>query len=351
MAQEAAPAAPGAKAKAKKPAPAEAGAAAAAAAKDPAVALASYTSGVKSYQAGKFDAAVQSMNAAVNNGGLPSAQLAKALYYRGAAYKQLGKPGQAVSDLTSALWLKGGLDDAERAEASRLRSAAYADAGLTEQGQAATSRSTVADAGGITTGSLTPQAGPQLNAVPAESGAAAPDGGLGGIGKLFGNLFGGGSSQPQVTASPAPAPAQSAAAVAAPTSAPAATVPAASGAEVLPWAGKPVALAAAAPEPATAPAAAVSPAAAKAPAAKKAGSYRIQVAAVKTRDEASAVIAKLQGIGGTLAATPAAVDETTFGAMGTYYRVRLGPYASAAETKAPCTALKASGLDCLVTAK
>jgi cell division septation protein DedD len=81
------------------------------------------------------------------------------------------------------------------------------------------------------------------------------------------------------------------------------------------------------------------------------GAFRIQVAAVKSRDEASAVISKIQAAGGSLASASSTVDETTFGAMGTFYRVRLGPYANAAAAKPDCDALKASGLDCLVTAK
>ena len=62
--------------------------------------------------------------------------MAKALYLRGVAYRQQGKPAQAISDLTSALWLKGGLADSDRADAIKQRTAAYGDAGLTETGEA-----------------------------------------------------------------------------------------------------------------------------------------------------------------------------------------------------------------------
>jgi cell division protein FtsN len=34
--------------------------------------------------------------------------------------------------------------------------------------------------------------------------------------------------------------------------------------------------------------------------------------------------------------------------MGSFYRVRLGPFASQAETGAACARLKSTGLDCLV---
>ena len=334
-----------AKVKVKKAKPAAAGPGqqdAVAPAKDPAVALAVYTSGVKAYQGGKFDLAVQSMNSAVN-GGLANNLMPKALYYRGAAFQKLGKPGQAISDLTSALWFKDGLDTAERAEATTLRASAYADAGLSDQGQAAQQQGgdqRVAETGAIT------------GAKPA---AAEPSSGGGGIGSLFGNLFGGGSSSKPAAAPPAPAvvatPAPAAVAAPAP-SAPPAKV-AKSEPEVLPWAGKSAGVGA----PATAAATAVAAAspAVRAPGAvakpKKVGTYRIQVAAVKSRDEASAVIAKLQTLGGAVASAPSAVDETKFGSMGTFFRVRLGPFASVAATKAPCDALKAGGLDCLVTAK
>ena len=356
-----APAAKAAKTNAKKPAtPVDAAAAAAAAtaAKDPVVATRNYNSGVAAYQAGKFDAAVQSINTAIQSGGLPGNLLAKALYYRGASFHGQGKSGQAISDLTSALWLKGGLDDAERAEASRLRSAAYASAGVSDQGQTTaqssgttTGKAPPATSSPITTGSVSQVAGPQRNAVPGESAAASPS--EGGLGNLFGNLFGGSSSKAPAAAPVAAAPDKAVPApipaLIPPAAATSKTAPAGTGAtEVLPWVSKE-----------TQPAAAAAPLAAKAPVAKKTaaagatpgGKIVIQVAALKTRDEASEVLAKLKAAGGMLAEAPASVDEATFGTMGTFYRVRLGPYANAAAAKAPCDALKASGLDCPVTAK
>ncbi len=47
--------------------------------------------------------------AAISGGGLASQQMAQALYYRGLAYRKKGKPGLAIPDLTSAVWLKDGL--------------------------------------------------------------------------------------------------------------------------------------------------------------------------------------------------------------------------------------------------
>ncbi len=59
--------------------------------------------------------------------------MAKALYYRGTAYRKQGKPAQAISDLTTAAWLKGGLSDSDRAQAMEQRQLAYSEAGLGSQ--------------------------------------------------------------------------------------------------------------------------------------------------------------------------------------------------------------------------
>ena len=48
-------------------------------------------------------------DAALRGGALNPQQVARALYYRGLVYRKDGKPGLAISDLTSAIWLKDGL--------------------------------------------------------------------------------------------------------------------------------------------------------------------------------------------------------------------------------------------------
>ncbi len=296
--------------------------------KDAAVSLAAYSTGVKAFQAGSYDAAVASLSTAIN-GGLAPNLMPKALYYRGASYEKQGLSGQAMSDLNSALWFKTGLDDGERAKAMAARASAYAAAGLpepTSSTQQSTSQA-VAE-----TGSLPPTKPTQAS-------------GLGGIGSLFGNVFGSATSEPTAAETPS-------AVVAAPANPPPMRV-AANEAEVLPWASKRAGDSASATNAAglSAPDVAADKVAKKPAVVKKAGTYRIQVAAVKSRDEASAIISKLQTLGSSVTATPATVDETKFGTMGTFFRVRLGPFATAAATKAPCDALKASGFDCLVTAK
>ena len=45
------------------------------------------------------------------------------------------------------------------------------------------------------------------------------------------------------------------------------------------------------------------------------------------------------------------IDETVVGNMGSFYRVRIGPFASPQEGQAACSKLKGSGFDCLVVAQ
>ena len=89
-----------------------------------------YDAGIKAYQAGSIQPAVDQLSAALRGGGLPSTDMARALYIRGLAYKKQSKPGLAISDLTSALWLKNGLADADRQIATAERAEAYRMAGL-----------------------------------------------------------------------------------------------------------------------------------------------------------------------------------------------------------------------------
>ena len=79
------------------------------------------------------------------------------------------------------------------------------------------------------------------------------------------------------------------------------------------------------------------------------GRYKLQVAAVRSREEA-------QRLAQSLTAYPAVrdgtvqteIDEAVIGSMGTFYRVRLGPYADAKEPGQLCSTLKPQGFDCLV---
>ncbi|MEQ1712431.1 MAG: hypothetical protein ABL908_13655, partial [Hyphomicrobium sp.] len=155
---------------------------------DPAVALRSLETGIKSYEIGKLDPAVQSLTLALA-GGLPSQQMARALYYRGLAFRKQAKPAQAISDLTSAIWLKGGLADAERASAIESRAAAYREAGLGEPAPVGDVTRTAAPVAATSTSAETKTSAPAANR---QTATAAPS--SGGVGGFFGGLFGGGSA-------------------------------------------------------------------------------------------------------------------------------------------------------------
>jgi hypothetical protein len=341
MAQTAAPAptkAPANKAPAKKSAnPAAAAAAddaeAPAAAKpkrDPAAAQRAIDAGVQHYQSGKFEPAVQSLSAGLAGGNLPPAVMGRALYFRGLAYRKVNKPAQAISDLTSALWLKGGLSETDRADALQQRAAAYRDAGLPDQtddngkvaGAARTKTATAAAA-------PPPQPAPEQKQTPSGGG-------------FFAGLFGGGSTN----AAPAPV------AAIAPQSAPAAPVaPFATRTRVASAPENDAALAPAAPPPA-ARAQPAQPQAASPPATAAArladGKYGARVALAKSKQEAEAIAKRVRTeFAAAIGPRAATIGETTFGAMGTYFQVRVGPYASMAEAADTCRQIKGPGLDCI----
>jgi cell division septation protein DedD len=86
--------------------------------------------------------------------------------------------------------------------------------------------------------------------------------------------------------------------------------------------------------------------------AEPAGKFHVQVAAVRTRSEAYALAVRLVSqYSSELGGRKPQVDDTVIGSMGTFYRVRLGPYASAEEPKHLCGSLRSSGFDCLVVAQ
>ena len=73
---------------------------------------------------------------------------------------------------------------------------------------------------------------------------------------------------------------------------------------------------------------------------------------MRTQAEAKALAAKvMREHAAMLAAHEAQIDQTVMGNMGSFYRVLIGPFASAQETQGVCAKLKGAGLDCLVTAQ
>jgi cell division septation protein DedD len=79
------------------------------------------------------------------------------------------------------------------------------------------------------------------------------------------------------------------------------------------------------------------------------GAYRLQLAAVRSRAEATALAERArQQHPDVLKGRRTEVDEAVFGNMGTFYRARIGPFASNIETEAICASLRAKGQDCMV---
>ncbi|MGE0022727.1 MAG: SPOR domain-containing protein [Hyphomicrobium sp.] len=470
--------------------------------KDTAAIQRAYAAGTKAYETGDMAGAEQQLSVALAGGGLPNAQMARALYLRGAAFRRLGRPAQAISDLTTAVWLKGGLSDTDKAKATEERQLAYREAGLGDQappiGAAPLDQSTKTASAptptpasgaqvvqvtkqswwdGISvpsismpslTGSSSPQpapaamtqtadnsgseggfwsflspspspsqtsegqsatlvagmapgasagtpvagtevqaanpafvaeapppqtsswetqtadasvaaqgAGAPVSAAPVSDAyvpppAAAPDAGLNplaatsnpappqapvsnpiegagtAVTNFFGNMFGSGSTQaapPAVTtgsteqaatwsADNTVVTAQTSSMVQRSPDSPPPAEP-----QELPWGSA---------EASAPPPAQPTKVATAAPVAA-AGKYKLQVAAVRSRDEAERLAQSLSGFqpvrDGSVAPE---IDETVIGSMGTFYRVRLGPYANAKEPDQLCAALKPQGFDCMV---
>lgn len=367
----------------------------------------SYESGVKACQAGRYQNAVDQLSTALRGGGLSSAAMARGLYYRGLAYKQLNKPGLAISDLTSALWLKNGLSDEERKAATAARAEAYKAAGLgdgnsgkdrvaasdpksetptpaqaSEAPQAATAASVAAAATQDTPARTADTAGvPQPLTMGAETAAPPPPARQGG-GAID-------QSAALQQAAPATAPTQSAVTSAqvhagqgnseqaAPVSqtsglsgffsnlfsggSDASTAPAqaptgvttASTSQANPqtssWSDK-TSLTQGGAKPSSKKSSDKTAAAGPEKTAQsKGGKYKLHIAALRSRAAAEALAQKLtQEHAGDLHDRKPAVDEAVIGSMGTFYRVRVGSYKTADEPRGLCNTLRNSGYDCLV---
>jgi tetratricopeptide (TPR) repeat protein len=344
--------------------------------KDKAIATATrmLDAGIKAYQAGDTEQALRAFDVALRGGALNSQQVAQALYYRGLVYHKDGKQALAISDLTNAIWLKDGLSPAEKEQAMQDRLAAYKDAGISDvpaidqSGPIAASASppmtpvAPSGAGGWQTAMTGPSAPPPQPAAPAPAASSSSGGVSGFFNTITFGLFGGSSSAPK-----APPPDQSAvttASIAAAKPAPQPEVsswsqstqvaPAESAPQENQSAREEGAAHAGGPPPpvvASRPVAEYQPLvpnhrkAARAPS----GKYVLQVATVRSREEANMLVARLlTQHGSELGARDPKIDEAVIGTMGTFYRVRVGPYADAKEPKKLCGALHAGGFDCLV---
>jgi hypothetical protein len=299
----------------------------------------------KLVESGKAEQAVQSLSTVLSAGSLPPPIMARALYWRGVAYRRLNKPAQAISDLTSALWLKGGLSETERAEALESRAAAYREAGLPDQvdGEtkgkskpsvvaAAPSSSPQKEVGNTQT---PPFASSSQNPPPAETTGSGGFDLAGLLGSIFGTATPAANTPPptaslgQAATSPAseqvspPVPKSKRNQAVSTATPPAADGNAASTAQVKPV-GKQLRTA-------------------------SGGRFRVQVAAVRTEKEAQSAVQKLkQQLGAVVEGREPEIDQAVYGNMGAFYRVRIGPYATAQESESLCAKLKGSGLDCFV---
>ncbi len=82
------------------------------------------------------------------------------------------------------------------------------------------------------------------------------------------------------------------------------------------------------------------------------GSHLIQIGAFRSEAEAAGQWSKLQGkLGSYLEGKSDDIERADLGDKGVYYRLRVGPFASADEAKTYCAGLKERGTDCLIKAK
>jgi hypothetical protein len=366
-------------------------------------------SAAKALDAGNADAAMSALDGILGGGGLSNPHMARALYLRGLAHRKKGRPAQAIADLTSAIWLKDGLNEKDRASALSARSEATREVGIVAPASsgggaapatqsaaaaappetapprarvAASSRpvaSALSEAGftrstspfSPSSAAPAPETAPargaeptpgtgavtsswesttkidakgrelpsasrrQVSATPPASATPAnpPASSGGGFGSFFTGLFSGGSSATTAPSNDAGGSSQwrprtERAAVADTPSSPKAAE------------HKSARVARAAPS---------KDATKIATSAVPRGAYRLQIATVRSRKEANAVAAKVRGeYPGAIGNRQIEIDETVFGGMGTFYRVRLGPYANVSEPKVLCDRLRPKGYDCLV---
>lgn len=304
---------------------------------------------LKLLEAGKAEQAAQSLTSTLGAGRLPPAVMAKALLYRGIAYRQQKKPAQAIADLTSALWLKGGLAESERKDALSQRTSAYQEAGLTESGEPIAAPVVPQPPRAPTrTASVSPSSAPDAATAPPPGASLAPQAApaaesqSSGVWNPFGNLFGGASTSSAPPQSSSPPPSADAILSTDTQPVPVRTPqPRAKSARA--WSSNTEVRAGPAPAPAPAPTetAALPP--------KAEGKFRVQVGMVRTQDQARELAGKVKGqYAAAFGLREPQIDQAVVGNMGSFYRVRVGPFASPQEGQAACAKLKGSGLDCLV---
>lgn len=366
--------------------------------------------GEASLDSGKYEDAVRQLSATVNDSDSTVAQASKALYMRGIAYRKLGFPGRAVADLGAAVWL--GLGPSDKARALVNKGLAFREAGLASQAEAALAQarkassagevqrliaqdssaravasSSIDDAGPsesvwsrivpsfgsdssepapATAPASTPEAAPAP--APTQTAEAAPATGWNAsvddetaeqsgnaVSRWFGSLTGSSASTATQTApiatspTPTPPPAPRTATSASTATRTAAVPPPSaeswaantetvseneSGTAVGRWFSRRTSS-----SPAPAPAAAPAP---------QGGGYTVQLANSRSQSEAQALWKKAKGANPQLASASPRIETVDIGDFGTFYTVKIGPFASQAEGAKACNALKRGGTDCSV---
>jgi hypothetical protein len=359
-------------------------------------------SGAASLSAGKYDAAVRQLSAAINSSGASTGQAAKALYLRGVAYRKLGQPGRAAADLGAAIWL--GLPADDRVKALVNRGLAYKAAGLSSQAEAEFSQARKSGGSGevarlieqdggaaastasiaafdteVRSESVAPRSeGPSAASVavsqPGQTRTAAtapgswdtsvstgsqqPSTSGNRLTRWFGSVTG--SSDEATPAPSAPAPAQertttapqrttvaAAPKAAAPNTGWTATTDSAATASDAGGRGSGWRLFSRSAEADPTPTPAPAPAATRA-SSGGGGSYRLQFAAAKSEAEANALWKKVSRENSQVAGLKPRITKSEIGSFGTFYHLTVGPFPDKAETVKTCNALKRRGVDCFL---
>ncbi|MEG6509479.1 SPOR domain-containing protein [Methyloligella sp. 2.7D] len=282
---------------------------------------------------GNYSGATQRLSSALNKNEISSRDAAEILFYRGIAYRKMGRAAQAISDLGAAIWL--GLPSSQRVEAQVYRGFAYQALGLQKEAdiefgyakKAAPSQASRLIKDGGTIGQLTAQ---------------APTAASGSWLNRFG--VGGGSATPELIpgkpAGPSPPKPAATSGMSAETRAvltqeapPPATEPEPKGNRFTRWFGSWGGTSAEPPE--------------QDEVASTGGTYNIQLAPRKSNSEAMALWRQVQSNPNLAGKTPS-VKKADLGNLGTFYRLQVGPFASKAESDAACNSLKRSGIDCFL---
>ena len=270
--------------------------------------------GIDAFHQGSPEASIEALSEALQ-GRLTSRQAAKAHYYRGLAYRALGKPGQAIADFDAAIAQVNGLSLGKLMEAEDNRTAAYAEAGITGDESVVPAK---ADKGPQVS-ARTPQPRSFLTTTSIDAREPAPS--------------------PWNTAAIVPPPAPAGVPTPFATAVlPGAVARSATAATIVPPppAGKPTSFATEVLPGAVAPSA-------------TAGSIRVQVARVQTQSEAYALVVRLiSQHGAEFDPTMLKIERGVADGKTVAYLVRLGPFADANQAQQHCSALRRSGFDCVV---